>query len=176
MGRARPLTRHTSGEHGRARASWVTVGGMQDAPRVVGLVGVYDADGGLVGEARYVVGHLLGLVDCALCDITHSPVRRKPAWDRMVAGLGVAFRLRHRNELADQPAVAAAVRSVGLPLVLARLDDGAVRPVLDRTALARLDGSVAAFDAELRAAVAAAGWAWPDPGTPGALARAPLAG
>ena len=45
------------------------------------LIGVYNADGGLVGEATYLVGHLLGRTQCALCDVTHSPVRRKPAWE-----------------------------------------------------------------------------------------------
>ena len=30
------------------------------------LAMVYDADGGLVGEVRYVVGHLLGRAECAL--------------------------------------------------------------------------------------------------------------
>jgi hypothetical protein len=129
---------------------------------VLGLVGVYDADGGLVGEARYVVGHLLGLVECALCDVTHSPVRRKPAWDRMVARLGVPFVLLHRNEVTD-PAVAAAAAPAGLPVVLARVDDGTVLPVLDRAALAGLGGSVEAFETHLRAAVAAGGWRLPGP-------------
>jgi hypothetical protein len=133
---------------------------MQDVPRVLGLVGVYDADGGLVGEARYVVGHLLGLVECALCDVTHSPVRRKPAWDRMVARLGVPFPLLHRNEVTD-PAVVDAVAAAGLPVVLARLEGGTVQPVLDRAALAGLAGSVEAFEAQLRPAVAAAGWRLP---------------
>ena len=42
----------------------------------------HNADGGqLLGEMRYVVGHLLGRVSARLCDITHSPMRRK-------AGLG----------------------------------------------------------------------------------------
>ena len=51
------------------------------------LAMVYDADGGLVGEVRYVVGHLLGRAECALCDITHGPVRRKQAFDELVADL-----------------------------------------------------------------------------------------
>lgn len=49
---------------------------MTDQP-IVRYTGIYNADGGLVGEVRYVVGHLLGTAECALCDITHSPVRRK---------------------------------------------------------------------------------------------------
>jgi hypothetical protein len=132
--------------------------------RVVALVGVYDADGGLAGEARYVIAHLLGRAECALCDITHSPVRRKPEWDRMVTGLGVPFRLHHRNELADDPQVAGVVGATGLPLVVARFADGGVHPVLTGPELARLDGSVAAFDRALRAALAAAGAALGIPG------------
>ncbi len=56
-------------------------------------IGVYHADGGLVGEAKYVLGHLLGRTHCSLCDITHSPVRRKKQWDAFVDSLGVPFRL-----------------------------------------------------------------------------------
>ena len=41
------------------------------------LIGVYDADGGLRGELAYVLGHLAGRAECALCDITHSAVRKE---------------------------------------------------------------------------------------------------
>ena len=39
--------------------------------------GVYHADGGIVGELRYVFGKLIGTAHCALCDITHSYVSEK---------------------------------------------------------------------------------------------------
>ncbi len=116
---------------------------------VVRYVGIYDADGGLAGELRYVVGHLLGTAECALCDITHSPVRRRPAWDRMVAALGVPFELRHRNEL--DAALTAALRGVALPTVVAELADGRITEVVDRTALAGCGGSIERF-AEVLAA------------------------
>lgn len=77
------------------------------------FIGVYHADGGLRGEVRYVVGHLLGRTECALCDITHSPIRRKKQWDGFVADLGVPFRLLHLNEMP--PDVASAVSRVGSP-------------------------------------------------------------
>ena len=97
--------------------------------RIVRYLGVYDADGGIVGELRYVVGHLLGTAECALCDITHSPVRRKRTWDAMVARLDAPFDLRHRNELSDieQPALTGTV----LPVVVAELADGTWRTLLD---------------------------------------------
>ena len=84
-----------------------------------GLVGVYHADGGPIGEAKYVIGKLMGTAHCALCDITHSPVRRKPAWDRMVAELGAPLELLHLNEMP--PAIAAATTRHGSPAVFARL-------------------------------------------------------
>ena len=117
---------------------------------IVRYLGVYDADGGLAGEVRYVVGHLLGTAECALCDITHSLAGRRRAWDRMVAGLGAPFDLRHRNELAS--AEREAVAAPGLPVVVAELEDGRFVSLLDRAALARCGGDVAAFTEALEAA------------------------
>lgn len=119
-----------------------------DPPVVVGYVGVYDADGGPVGEVRYVIGSLLGTAHCSLCDVTHGPLRRRPAWDAMVAQLGVPFTLLHRNELDDDD-IAAAVEMAGMPLVLARLAGGGLAPVLLAADLAALDGSVANLEAAL---------------------------
>ena len=61
---------------------------------IIAYTGIYNADGGVVGEVRYLFGHLFGSVECWLCDITHSPLRRKPEWDRMVARTGVPMALR----------------------------------------------------------------------------------
>ena len=119
--------------------------------RIVRYLGVYDADGGIVGELRYVVGHLLGTAECALCDITHSPVRRKRAWDAMVARLDAPFDLRHRNELSDieQRALTGTV----LPVVVAELADGTWRTLLDVADLRACDGDVDAFAERLTAAI-----------------------
>jgi hypothetical protein len=122
---------------------------------VVGLVGVYHADGGPIGEAKYVVGKLLGTAHCGLCDVTHSPVRRKPAWDAMVARLGVAVDLLHLNELPRD--VAAQVRAHGSPLVLGRTLDGALHVLLEARQLDALGGSVPRFEAALRGAVGRSG-------------------
>lgn len=116
---------------------------MELSAALTGLVGVYHADGGPVGEAKYVIGRLLGTAHCALCDITHSPVRRKPEWDRMVAGLGVPFELLHLNEMPADVAAATAIH--GSPVVLGRLSDGSVEAVLLAEDLEVLGGSVDAF-------------------------------
>ncbi len=127
-----------------------------DQDELRGLVGVYHADGGPIGEARYVLGRILGTAHCGLCDITHSPVRRKPAWDRMVAHVGVQFDLLHLNEMPAD--VAAATATHGSPAVLARLRDGSLHLALDAAALDAARGSVEVFAAALRQALAANGW------------------
>ena len=123
------------------------------AEHVVEVVGVYAADGGVVGELTYVVGHLLGRTECSLCDVTHGPLRRKRAWDDMAAGLPVPVRLAHRNETTD--AETAACAASGLPVVLGVHSDGSLTTLLAPAALTVLDGSVDAFEKGLRAALAA---------------------
>ena len=112
------------------------------------LVGVYDADGGLLGEAAYVWGKIRGTRHCSLCDITHGRVRRKPKWDQMVADLGIPMDLLHLNELPTD--VRQAVAESGAPVVLARSDAG-WWPLVGRDELDTLDGSVARLGDLLRA-------------------------
>lgn len=125
--------------------------GVDPSEQVVEFVGVYHADGGPVGEAKYIIGKLLGRAHCALCDVTHSPIRRKPEWDRLVARLGTPFRLVHLNEL--DPDVAVATVDVGSPAVLGRLGDGSLTAVLEPGELDRLAGSVEAFGHAIQAAL-----------------------
>jgi len=66
------------------------------APR---LVGVYNADGSLRGELAYVVGRLRGTAHCALCEVTHGRLRRRPDFDAACRLLPVPLELRHRNEI-----------------------------------------------------------------------------
>ena len=102
---------------------------------MVEVVGVYDADGGVVGELSYVVGHLLGRTSCSLCDLTHGSVRRRPEWDAMVDRLPVPVRLVHRNEASDDERAAWSVS--GLPAVSGSRDDGSRTVLLGPTGLAR---------------------------------------
>lgn len=114
------------------------------------LVGVYRADGGLVGELRYLVGHYLRGESCTLCDITHSPWRRKAEWDAEAASLAMPFDLLHLNEL--DPDLAEFVGDRAACVVLEQASDGAVDRTLLITndELAEMDGSVAAFFTLLR--------------------------
>ena len=117
------------------------------------LVGVYDADGGLPGELAYLWGKLRGTRHCGLCDITHSPLRRKAEWDRMAASLPVPIRLLHLNELDD--GLAPAVAAAGAPVVLGR-DDDVWRGLVAAAELEEMAGSVDALAGVLRWHLAAA--------------------
>jgi hypothetical protein len=119
---------------------------------VTRLVGVYDANGGLLGEAAYAWGKVRGTRHCALCDITHGRVRRRPEWDRMVAELGVPVDLLHLNEMP--PDVRQAVAGCGAPVVLARTAND-LRPLVVAAELDALDGSVARLGDLLRTRLAA---------------------
>jgi hypothetical protein len=114
---------------------------------IIRYTGIYNADGGVWGETRYLIGHLLGTTACSLCDITHSPIRRKPEWDAMVARLGVPLDVRHRNEIA--PAEIDFVVGTGLPVVIAHHDDGTITAVLTDAQLHAVGGSVAEFESAL---------------------------
>jgi hypothetical protein len=119
------------------------------SPNVTGLIGVYDADGSVLGELSYFVRARFGAAHCALCDITHGRVRERADWKACRDELPVPFETFHRD---DQPAdVRAAI--AGLPAVVARLDDGRIVEVLGRSALEECAGSpgrlVDAIDAAL---------------------------
>jgi hypothetical protein len=124
---------------------------MQDRS-VTRLVGVYDAEGGLLGEAAYVCGKLRGTRHCALCDVTHGRVRRKPESDRTVADLGIPVDLLHLDEMPAD--VRLAVAACGAPAVLGRTGAGLL-PLVVGTEIDALDGSVARLGDLLRARLAA---------------------
>lgn len=96
---------------------------MEDDPAAVReIIGVYDADGSLIGELRYLVGARLGHRHCSLCDITHGALREKSAWRASRARLPVPVRMVHRDERDDDVRHATPVT----PAVVARTGDGVV--------------------------------------------------
>jgi hypothetical protein len=123
-----------------------------DQQKPVALVGIYNADGGLKGELKYFFGHLAGLAKCELCDITHSPVRRKAAFDELAKELksefGLDFALKHLNERSESETKASKAKE---PCVLAQYADGSLGMFLDRQELRVVDGDVARFEAMVRA-------------------------
>ena len=125
---------------------------MSDPRTVTRLIGVYDADGGVAGELRYVVGHLLGRAECSLCDITHGRLRRKAEFDDLRDRLGVPFDVVHRNERT--PEITAATGA--LPCVVA-VTSGGRDVVLGPDDLRECAGDLARFERDLRDALGARG-------------------
>ena len=71
---------------------------MTEAPN---LYAIYDADGSLMGEIRYLRDKCLGKAKCALCDLSHgwNPLGRSD-WRRR-RGLAASLNWLHRDELPD---------------------------------------------------------------------------
>ena len=111
------------------------------------LIGVYKADGGILGELAYIFGHLVGLRSCSLCDITHSPVKKKSTFKefekRLVAERNIAFRLVHMNERTEAEFAASKGRE---PCVLLQYEDGSISMFLDFVELKTSKGSVKSFE------------------------------
>lgn len=85
------------------------------------LAGVYNAEGGLVGEMTYLVKKFRGTTHCALCTITHGPnpvlhPTGTKEWKRVSCGLSLEMKLFHLNEMPSE--VAALVSRENAPAVV----------------------------------------------------------
>ena len=125
---------------------------------VIRLVGVYDADGTLLGELRYWFGKRLGHAHCALCDITHGSVRERSDWKRCRAGLPVPFETYHRD---DQPAEVREVTAGRLPAVVAVTDEG-VRFLLGPDELEACSSAPEQLVTAIDATLVGLGLRWPE--------------
>ena len=66
------------------------------------LIGVYNANGGLIGELSYVLGKLLGTRSCSLCSLSHDLIREKQRFKSWRQSLPLDFELLHLNELDER--------------------------------------------------------------------------
>ena len=69
-----------------------------DVPGINKIVGIYHADGGILGELKYMTGKFFGGSHCALCDITHTNKGKKDVWKKCEEKLGVSIIFVHLNE------------------------------------------------------------------------------
>ena len=80
------------------------------------FVGIYNADGTILGEITYVAKKLAGRGSCALCDITHGWTGRRRDFDATCNSAGIEWTLLHRDEVDAEQLAAAG----DLPAVIAR--------------------------------------------------------
>lgn len=142
---------------------------QDDTAAVQEIIGVYNADGTLIGELRYLVGARLGRAHCSLCDITHGTLREKASWRSSRAQLPVPVRMVHRDERRDDEREATPVT----PAVVARTAGGVI-PLLGPAELEECAADPDAFVAAVSAAVRARGLRWTSTAPPPA-AGAPSA-
>jgi hypothetical protein len=110
------------------------------------LIGVYNADGGIVGELTYFFGHLIGVRSCTLCDISHSPIMKKSSFKALEQHLLAEHRIRvrmiHLNERNQRELKASEGRE---PCMLLEYPDQSISMFLDSTDLKALSGSVSSL-------------------------------
>lgn len=110
------------------------------------LTGIYQADGSLAGELRYVLGRLMGTAHCALCDITHGSVREKKAFIACRQGLPVPLKNVHLDERGPE---LRAFTEGKTPCVVAHTDQG-LRLLMDAELLEACAASVDRFEEALQ--------------------------
>lgn len=106
------------------------------------LYAIYDADGSVLGELRYVRDKCIGKAVCALCELTHgwNPLGRS-AW-RQRNGVAASLIWLHRDELPEH----------ALPLVSGHLPciavdrDGDLDILVSREALQGCEGDFTVFE------------------------------
>lgn len=122
------------------------------------LIGVYDADGSLLGELSYFLRARVGRAHCALCDITHGRARERPDWRAARARLPVPFVTFHRD---DQPSDIRRAARGAAPAVIAETAGGEHLVLLGRADLEGCAGSPDRLVDALEATAEACGLRWP---------------
>ena len=106
------------------------------------LYAIYDADGSLMAEVRYLFNKCLGITGCALCDLSHglNPLGRSD-WRRR-KGVAASLNWLHRDELPSHVEA-----QIGGQLPCVAVDrNGAIEIVIGREALRGCEGDFSVFE------------------------------
>ena len=111
------------------------------------VVGIYNAEGSLSGELRYIAKKLIGRGSCALCDLTHgwSP-KMKSSWREACAQSSVEMILLHLDELSAPQRAA----SSEAPVIIHERD-GVWRVLMSAEEIARFSGDAEGLLREIEA-------------------------
>ena len=105
------------------------------------IYGIYNANGGVVGELKYFIGKMMKNQHCELCDITHNLLGAKKLWKQFIDGLSISFTLLHLDE---QPSDMVAYTLGKAPCILLK-KEGQFSMMLDRKELEKCEGNVLSF-------------------------------
>jgi hypothetical protein len=114
------------------------------------IILVYNGDSGLGAILMDVLKKATGREDCALCEITYSPLGKRREWAACEQRLGVAVEALHRDRLPPEWGIGRGE----LPCVLGRSQGGRPTILLTRAEIAACRGSVAELERKLREALA----------------------
>jgi hypothetical protein len=115
------------------------------------IILVYDADSGLRAMLLDVVKKAAGKEDCALCEITYSPLGKREAWRRCEKSFGMRVEELHRDQLPP----AWGISRGQLPCILLRGLDGPPIMLVSKDAISACRGSVEALERAVRSALSA---------------------
>ena len=116
-------------------------------PRSVSrIILVYNADSGLAAMLLDAVKKATGREDCALCDITYSPIGKRREWAACERRLGVTVEELHRDQV---PASWGVGRSE-LPAILGRRGDDQPFVLLTRAEISACGRSIDQLERRIR--------------------------
>jgi hypothetical protein len=110
---------------------------------------VYNGDSGLAAMLLDAVKKASGREDCALCEITYSPVGKRREWVACERRLGVEVEELHRDRLPREWGISRAE----LPCILGRAGNERPRVLLSRGEITACRGSVDELERRLRTAL-----------------------
>ena len=111
----------------------------------MGIYGIYNAEGGIIGDFKYVFQKLTKTRKCYLCDITHTLAWTKRDWQELNSRISEPLILLHINEQDDD------MRSFteGKTPCVIRGTQGAYNMLLTDDDLSNCAGNVAIFESLL---------------------------
>ena len=113
------------------------------------IYGIYNADGGIIGELQYVLGKLMGKAHCSLCDITHSYISKKKSWKALESRGEFEINLLHINE--QEPDLREFTSGI-TPCVVAK-EESKFRILLTSEQLENCNKSVSSFEEALQKSI-----------------------
>jgi len=113
------------------------------------VIGVYHANGGILGELAYVSGKILGLTSCSLCDLSHGLIFEKKSVKSWRCGASFSVRFLHLNEI---DAVTSDKVQGRTPCVVVRRDDR-ITLLIGKDELAEMSGDESLLFARIEALV-----------------------
>jgi hypothetical protein len=110
---------------------------------------VYNGDSGLAAMLLDAVKKAAGREECALCEITYSPIGKRREWAACERRLGVTVEELHRDRLPREWGISRAE----LPCILGRVATERPMLLLSRSDITACRGSVEELERRLRVAL-----------------------